>query len=74
MCVIAPSASCKPSRSTPLGELQPIGHAAQVLDFITALPTSRNGYDALLTITDKFTKWITLIPGKARYWAVNYYD
>jgi hypothetical protein len=39
---------------------------------------SCNGYDALLTVIDKFTKWITLVPGKttwgARDWAINYYD
>jgi hypothetical protein len=80
-CVVC--ASCQPSRSPPLGELQPIDtpsdpFAAQTLDFITVLSMSRNGYDALRIITNKFTKWITLVSGKttwgARDWAINYYD
>ena len=50
----------------------------QTLDFIVSLPITRNGFDAILTVTDKFTKWITLVPGKTTWdahdWAVSYYD
>ena len=35
-----------------------------VIDFILALPVSEEGYNAMLTITDKFIKGVQLIPGK----------
>ncbi|OQD78720.1 hypothetical protein PENDEC_c001G06268 [Penicillium decumbens] len=34
------------------------------MDFITALPPAKHGFDCVLTITDKFTKLIGLLPGK----------
>ena len=34
------------------------------VDFVTGLPVSRRGYDAILTITDKFSKLVRLIPMK----------
>ena len=34
------------------------------IDFILALPISEEGYDCALSVTDKFSKAITLIPGK----------
>ena len=42
-----------------------------------ALPVSNTGNDALLTVTDKFSKYIKLIPGKttftAKDWATKYF-
>ena len=76
-------AVAKPTHHPPFGELQTIKSPGapfviQTLDFIVSLPASRNGYDALLTVTDKFTKHITLIPGKttwtAHQWAIAYFD
>jgi hypothetical protein len=38
----------------------------------------KSGMDALMSLTDKFTKWIKLVPEKITYsawdWAVVYYD
>jgi hypothetical protein len=55
----------KPSTERKAGHLQPvespsIPHHTISIDFITGLPKS-NGYDALLTITDKFAKTVKLI-------------
>jgi hypothetical protein len=56
----------KPSNEPPLGLLYPIQtnepfHTLS-LDFITGLPVSIDGKDALLTAIDKFTKAVRLIP------------
>jgi hypothetical protein len=54
-------------RHRPYGSLQPI-HAPPIpfytitMDFVVALPEV-NGVDALLTITDKFSKRVLLLPG-----------
>ncbi|RMZ85683.1 hypothetical protein DV736_g6568, partial [Chaetothyriales sp. CBS 134916] len=52
--------------------------ATSHLHFIVSLPLSRNECDAILTVTDKFTKHVTLIPGKTTWevydWAIAYYD
>jgi RNase H-like domain found in reverse transcriptase/Integrase zinc binding domain len=58
--------TCKPSHEPPLGLLYPIKteepfHTLS-LDFVTSLPLSTDGKDALLTVTDKFTKAVRLIP------------
>ncbi|RMZ86659.1 hypothetical protein DV736_g6115, partial [Chaetothyriales sp. CBS 134916] len=80
-CAVCKAA--KPSHQKPFGELQPIESPSvpffcQTLDFIVSLPLSRNGYDAILTVTDKFTKFVTLIPGKTTWgahdWAISYFD
>ena len=42
----------------------PIPSHTITMDFVTALPTSDDGYDALLSITDKFTKCVKFIPCK----------
>ena len=34
------------------------------IDFILGLPKSRNGNDCAMSVTDKYSKAITLIPGK----------
>ena len=31
------------------------------MDFVTGIPESRNGYDAILTFTDRFTKYVRLV-------------
>ena len=73
----------KPSRKRPVGRLKPIESPTapfQVLclDFVVGLPMTNHGMDAILTVTDKFTKAITLIPGKntwdATDWAIAFYD
>src|SRR4051794_23056635 len=72
----------KPDCYKPYGELQPITapdvpFATITLDFIVALPMSSAESDALLTITDKFSKYVKLIPGKmtftAKEWATRYF-
>jgi len=61
-------------RHQPYGELQPIRtmnvpfHTI-TMDFVMALPISQEGYDCMLTITDKFSKRMTMIPGKTTYTA-----
>ena len=42
------------------------------LDFILALPTSDEGYDTILSLTDKYTKKVSLPPGKATYSAAEW--
>jgi hypothetical protein len=48
------------------------------LDFIVGLPLSKNDYNACLTVTDKFSKAVKLIPGKdtfdAHTWAIPFFD
>jgi hypothetical protein len=65
------------------GELQLINFlctlfAVQTIDFIVFFPVSKLGMDALMSLTDKFTKWVKLVPGKITYsvwdWAVTYYN
>ena len=66
-------------RHRPYGQLVPIApptipfHTI-AMDFVLALPTSIDGFDTLLTVTDKFTKRVLLIPGMAtwgaREWAL----
>lgn len=55
----------KPSHEKPFRQLQPIKsqspHHSLYFDFITGLPMS-DGFDALLTVTDAYTKAIKLIP------------
>ena len=72
-------------RHKPWGSLQPIntieipGYAI-TLDFILGLPTSAHpeAFDCVMSVTDKFTKRITLIPGQATYsagkWAIKLLD
>ena len=65
-------------RHQPYGSLSPIESPpvpfhTLTLDFILALPGSPEGFDTILSVTDKFTKRITCIPGKntwsAERWA-----
>jgi len=55
----------KPAREKPAGLLQPIESPTEPchtisLDFVTGLPSS-HGYDAMLTVTDTFSKAVRLI-------------
>ena len=55
-------------RHAPYGTLQPIQSPDTpfhtiTIDFILALPTSRNGEDTIMSVTDKFSKRVTFIPG-----------
>jgi hypothetical protein len=34
------------------------------INFILALPETKGGYNAVVTITDKFTKVVKIVPGK----------
>ena len=70
-------------RHRPYGSLQPIQSPSipfhtLTLDFILALPTTTEGFDCTLTVTDKFTKRITYIVGKstwkAKDWAIALLD
>ena len=64
-------------RHRPYGALQPI-QSPSTLDFILALPTTAEGFDSVITVTDKFFKRITYLIGevtwKARDWAVALLD
>lgn len=71
-------------RHRPFGSLQPIISPSQPfntisLDFILALPTSvPDRFDCALTVTDKFSKGITIVPGMTNWtgaqWAVALID
>ena len=39
---------------------RPFEHIA--IDFVTFLPVTENGYDCILTVVDRFSKLVTLIP------------
>lgn len=70
-------------RKPPYGDLKPI-HTPEVpitalcMDFIVGLPESRQGHDTILLITDKTSKFMIAIPGKASYttedWAIRYME
>ena len=70
-------------RHRPYGSLQPIQSPpipfhTLTLDFIMALPLSAEGFDSTMTVTDKFLKRATYIPGaatwKAADWAIALLD
>ena len=70
-------------RHAPYGSLTPIltppiPHHTIAMDFILALPTTRSGYNTALTITCKFSKRVTILPGKvdnsAEEWAQIFLD
>lgn len=45
-------------------ELSPVPFFILTLDFVLALPISKKGYNALMSVTCKFSKKVTLIKGK----------
>ena len=62
----------KPDCHKPYGELKPISAPELPLtmvsiNFIVALPVLNAGNDALLIVTDKFSKYIKLIPSKMTF-------
>ena len=64
-------------RHLPHGSLQPIitppmPFHTLTIDFILALPKSRKGYDCMLSVTDKYPRRITLIPGKSTFTAAEW--
>ena len=73
----------KPSRQLPYGQLHPVGKAEQPLeelsiDFVVGLPLTANGHNCFMAVTDKFSKFIRIIPGNetdsAETWAGRYFD
>ena len=42
------------------------------MDFILALPTTLDKFNLILTVTDKFSKRVTLISGKATFTAAEW--
>ena len=59
-------------RHRPFGALQPIltpptPYHTILIDFVLALPVTPKGYDNIMSVTCKFTRKITLIPGKATF-------
>ena len=61
-------------RHKPYGQLQPIPTVAipfwaLTLDFILALPESKEGYNYAMSVTCKFSKRVTIIPGNAKFTA-----
>ncbi len=66
-------------RHKPYGSMVPIDRPGIpfhtiAMDFIVALPLTLAGLDCLLTVTDKFSKRVLLIPGKSTYSAVEWAD
>ena len=64
-------------RHKPYGSLLPIDRPGIpfhtiAMDFVIALPLTSEGFDSLLTITDKFSKRILLLPGLTTYTAVQW--
>ena len=70
-------------RHKPYGSLQPIFCPARpfhtlTIDFILALPKSLASEDCVMSVTDKFSKAVTFIPGQITYsskdWAIRLLD
>ena len=64
-------------RHKPYGSMQPIITPSEpfhtiTLDFIVALPISNDGFNCALTVTDKFSKRVTFIPGRATMTAAEW--
>jgi hypothetical protein len=66
-------------RHAPYGSLQPIASPPApfhtiTIDFILGLPVSRQGFDCAMSVTDKFSKRVTVIPGKKTWTAKQWAD
>ena len=64
-------------RHRPYGKLQPIlsppiPFHTFTIDFILALPKSQTGLNCMKSVTDKFSKRVTMIPGKITYSAMDW--
>ena len=73
----------KPSRQLLYSQLRPVEAVPEPLydlsiDFIVGLPLTPDNYNALMTVTDKFSKYVRLIPGNkkdsAETWAEYYFN
>ena len=74
--------AAKPSHRGPLGTLMPIKTPLQQMstictDFVTSFPQSAQGHNAVATITDPLTKFVSVLVGKdtfsAKDWAEHFY-
>ena len=73
----------KPNRQLPARQLHPI-KAPDIslytlsINFMSRLPPSSTGSNCVMTITDKFTKYICILPGCDNFlaydWAHEFYD
>ena len=69
-----------PVRHKPYGQLQPLSLPSQpfemvTLDLVVKLPPSKLGdtiYDSFMSITDRLTKWVTVILGREDWSALNW--
>ena len=66
-------------RHLPYGSLVPIDRPripfyTIAMDFVVALPITTDNLDALLTVTDKFSKRLYLIPSKSTYTTADWAD
>jgi hypothetical protein len=75
-------ARSRPRNHKPYGKLQPLPTPAApfevlCLDFVTGLPLS-NHFNAILIVTDKFSKYVKFVPGRedwtAEQWADAFFD
>ena len=71
------------TRHAPYGQLAPIKAMALpfhtvTIDFIVSLPPSETGMDAVLTTTDKYSKRVSMLPGRTTWsapqWAAPWLD
>ena len=69
----------KPSRHLPYGELKPLEppkrpFADITMDFIVKLPILGKGFDSILVVVDRLTKYAKFIPFKESYKAPEFAD
>lgn len=73
-----PCALSKPRNHAPYGMLQPVLSRSEPfhtisLDFVVGLPRApKTGYNSFLSITDKFSKAVNIIPGKDTFSAEDW--
>jgi hypothetical protein len=68
-----------PVRHKPYGQLQPLAIPSQpfemiTIDLVVKLPLAKLGdvtYDSFMSATDRLTKWVTLIPGRENWGALD---
>ena len=73
-CLVLQTRRHRPYGSLNPIETPPVPYHTLTLDFVLALPESQEGYNAILSVTDKFTKGITNIPGKTTWTAAEWAD
>jgi hypothetical protein len=67
MCGLVIHVRNKASNQKPMGLLQPLEVPTEKfqhvsMDFITSLPKTKSGYDAIMVVVDKLTKVMMFIP------------